>query len=129
MDARASRLSGEGDTSVNEALHRILIMPKRPLGEDRLGIRGRGESQAALRIVGFCTGGFYQSQRAEIHRGRQLHVLCTCMGLFSCLFPEQHRVTSIYIALASVWYYTRNDLKPTGGWVGVLCKHHTQGHL
>lgn len=69
MDARASRLSGEGDTSVNEALHRILIMPKCPLGEDRLGIRGRGESQAALRIVGFCTGGFYQSQRAEIHRG------------------------------------------------------------
>ena len=79
MDVKASRLSGgEGDTSVNEALHRILIMPKRPLGEDRLGIRERGESQAALRILGFCPGGFYQSQRTEIRKGRQLHILFSC---------------------------------------------------
>lgn len=53
---------------------------------------------------------------------------------FLSLFLEQHRVTSIYIALASDWYYTRNDFKSPGRRVWVLCKHHTsfykrQGHL
>jgi hypothetical protein len=54
-----SRLSEEGDTDVNEVLYRTPVMSKHPLGKGRLGIRGQKEIQAALRILGFCTGGFY----------------------------------------------------------------------
>lgn len=102
MDVKASRLSG--DTNVNEALHRIVIMPRRPLGEDRLGIKGQGEIQATLRIIGFCTGGFYQSQRAEILRG-ETATYSLNVNFFLSLFPEQYRETTIYTALTSNWSY------------------------
>lgn len=104
MDVKASRLSG--NTNVNEALHRIVIMPRRPLGEDRLGTKGQGEIQATLRILGFCTGGFYQSQRAEILRGETAaYSLNVHRHFFLSLFPEQYRETTIYIALTLNWSY------------------------
>lgn len=55
MDVNASRFSEEGDTNVNEALHRMLIviiMPKCLLGEDRLGIRGREKARGLSGSLG-----------------------------------------------------------------------------